>query len=340
MPIDLAALDNAPRLLIEAELRPVQGTRFQPTGFPNLGPARYQAPSGTGELLLVESAQSMANRLEAACWDAGADDWVKDLQGLPFVRVLDSNRAPLTSSVQEAHRLNSPYIEQTSFFETLKNAVGYDEKAKRPIEFRGKVYPAILKYDPNSLVHGFFLESIAGLIRSPRVLSAFIEAENVSVASSGGVKNDRVDPKGDQTGGGAKEGFGNVPFARDEFVAERIIAYFNIDIMQIRSFGLIPEGERLILLLSLYKIAALLEGSLRLRTACDLEPTEKGAIVMRPREFALPKRADLGVELQALIPQVRAKNAFADPAVTEVVFSPSKAKKAASGAQADQSAGS
>ena len=34
MPLDFSALKDAPRLLIEADLRPVQGTRFQPTGSP------------------------------------------------------------------------------------------------------------------------------------------------------------------------------------------------------------------------------------------------------------------------------------------------------------------
>ena len=51
------------RILIEARLRPVQGERFQPTGFADLGAAVYELPSGT-RMLLVESAQSIANRLE------------------------------------------------------------------------------------------------------------------------------------------------------------------------------------------------------------------------------------------------------------------------------------
>src|SRR5690349_17401037 len=110
MPLDLSALKDAPRLLIEADLRPVQGTRFQPTGFPNLGHAVYEAPDGSGKMILVESAQSMANRLEAVCWDELADDWVAPLRGLPVVKVLDEAGAPLTNSVLEAHRLNSPYI--------------------------------------------------------------------------------------------------------------------------------------------------------------------------------------------------------------------------------------
>ena len=68
MTIDWQILDNHPRLLMEAELKPIQGTRFQPTGFPDLGAAAYEAP-GKVDMVLVESAQSMANRMEAVCWD-------------------------------------------------------------------------------------------------------------------------------------------------------------------------------------------------------------------------------------------------------------------------------
>ena len=37
MTIDFGRLNDQPRLLMEAELEPIQGTRFQPTGFPDLG---------------------------------------------------------------------------------------------------------------------------------------------------------------------------------------------------------------------------------------------------------------------------------------------------------------
>ena len=42
MSLDLSALSNAPRLLIQAKLKPLQGTRFQPTGFPEIGAAQYE----------------------------------------------------------------------------------------------------------------------------------------------------------------------------------------------------------------------------------------------------------------------------------------------------------
>ncbi len=79
-------LQQVSRLLMKAELKPVQGERFQPTGFADLGPARYQLPDST-EMLLVESAQSVANRLESVCWDDVAGQLIPELQGLPFIVV-------------------------------------------------------------------------------------------------------------------------------------------------------------------------------------------------------------------------------------------------------------
>ena len=120
--MNLDSLKSEPRLLLEAKLKPLAGTRFQPTGFPDLGAAQYKLPDGT-DMLLVESAQSMANRLEAVCWDTQANDWVGPLKGLPYVVVNDKAGTMLTNSVLEAHRLNSPYIlegKDKSFLETLK----------------------------------------------------------------------------------------------------------------------------------------------------------------------------------------------------------------------------
>src|SRR5687767_14209659 len=110
MPNFLSSLKDAPRVLIEADLKPVAGTRIQATGFPDLGPATYDAPDGNGgtvSTLLVESAQSMANRLEAVCWDEAADDIAPELKGLPFVRVQLAGLGDgkdSTSSLLEFHR--------------------------------------------------------------------------------------------------------------------------------------------------------------------------------------------------------------------------------------------
>ena len=130
-------------------------------------------------MLLVESAQSMANRLEAVCWDEAAQDLAAPLRGLSYVRVERGGKY-LTSSIVEAHRLNSPYILESpdrSFFEALQGAFGVMEGG--PID-RKLLAGTLLRYDANSLIHGIFLakkELAGGRLRVARALSAFIEAE-------------------------------------------------------------------------------------------------------------------------------------------------------------------
>lgn len=306
MAIDLTALAGAPRLLAEATLKPVQGSRFQPTGFPNLGHAVYESPDGDGRIVLVESAQSMANRLETVCWDDAQDDWAEPLKGLPVVKVVDGDNEPLTNSVIEAHRLNSPYILESKdreFADLLKKRLANMEVGRVDLRELAKV---LLEFDTNSLLHGVFLakkDLAGGRLRLPRSLSSFIEAEDARVAASGGVKNDSVDPKGDTA-----KGFGNVPFARDEWVAKRITAYFNLDLRQIRAFGLGEAVERLLVLLALFKIRKVLAEGLRLRTACDLDAGE--VTVTRPGGFDLPDLGDLERELPRAIDAVGSKGLF------------------------------
>lgn len=306
MPLDFSALRDVSRLLIEAELRPVQGTRFQPTGFPNLGHAVYESPNGNGKMILVESAQSMANRLEAVCWDEQADDWVEPLRGLPVVKVLDPEGRSLTNSVLEAHRLNSPYIlegKDRSVLEMLKSRLAAMAEGRVDLRELARV---LLAVDANALLHGVFLaksDLAGGRLRLPRVLSAFIEAEGAQVAASGGVKNDTVNPSGDTA-----KGFGNVPFARDEWTAPKIVAYFNLDIRQIRAFGLGEPAERLVIALALFKIGKFLAEGLRLRTACDLDLI--GVRVTRPNGFQFPGVDAMAAELPAAIAAAADAGAF------------------------------
>lgn len=310
----ITELKDQPRLLLKAALQPLQGTRFQPTGFPDLGAATYDGPDGR-KMLLVESAQSMANRLEAVCWDSVANDWVAPLKGLPVVKVNDQAGKPLTNSVLEAHRLNSPYITNAKGFDAIKSAVAFDEK--RGFD-REPLVRALLKYDPNSLLHGIFMEKIAGVIRLPRALTGFIEADGVNIAASGGVKNDRIRAaKGDE-GKTAKEGFGNVPFHREEFTGN-VTLFFNLDLALIRGFGLGHAAENLLITLALFKIQKFLRDGLRLRTACDLEIKEGAKLeVQRPKEFAIPSLADLEKELPALIKA--AAQGFANPSDTILTY--------------------
>jgi CRISPR-associated protein Csb1 len=297
MSLDLTPLNGAQRALFEVPLVPLQGHRFQPTGFPSLGAATFQTSKGL--CLLVESVQSMANRLELTCWDEAKQDVIDELKGISHVRVERRGKF-LTDTILEAHRLNSPYLlenkKHRKFFDELKQSLGVMEKG--PID-RKKLAEVLLKYDVGSLLHGVFLakkDLAGGRLRVARALSAFIEAEGVNIAASGGVKNDHVNPEGD-TG----LGFGNVPFARDEYTAERITLYANLDLAQIRGYGLGREVERFLTLLALFKLRRLLDGSLRLRTACDLRVAVDSIRAVAPAGFLLPDAAALLADLQPAI---------------------------------------
>ncbi len=294
---DLTSLDSANRVLFTVPLRPIQTDRFQPTGFPNLGAATYQTKDG--QKLLVESAQSMANRLEAVCWDTTENNPIEALNGISHVTV-NHNGEFLTDTMLEAHRLNSPYLlegSDKSFIDKLKKELG--GLANGPIN-RRKFSEVVFKYDVGSLIHGLFLaksELAGGRLRIARALSAFIEATEARVVASGGVKNDHVNPSGD-TG----KGFGNVPFARDEYTADEISCHINLDLAQIRGYGLGDDATRLLILLALHRVRRLLDGDLRLRTACDLEPTNSDEIfASRPKEFVLPSLTELEEALPSAI---------------------------------------
>ena len=310
MPLDFSPLDGEPRLLMEVPLRPIQGTRFQPTGFPDLGAATYR--HNGQEMLLVESAQSMANRMELACWDAGEQDLISELRGLPYIRISDKEGRHVSNSLLEAHRINSEYIIGKNGDEKFKQAfVKAIEYQKDGRVNWGKFRTALFKYDPNNLVHGCFLEEIGGRLRVTRALSGFIEACGVDRAESGGVKNNIVQPD-------LKGGEGNVPYHRTEYTAKHITAYFNLDISLMRSYGLPAEATRLLFAFSLFKIRRFLSTGLRLRTACDLEPVGELQITKPKDHFTLPAEGELLSECSRLVDLCKEADLFADPSVTQV----------------------
>lgn len=315
-------LEKSPRLLLEAHLQPVAGSRFQPTGFADLGAAEYTLPGGL-KMLLVESAQSVANRLEKTCLDGDGPDLDPTLSGLSYVAVeLEGDGIQKrTSSLVEAHRIASPYIILNKEFNAqLVKEMAYNPK--QPLDWQ-KIYSTLFKYDANSLIHGVFLSLLeGGRVRAPRAITGFIEASQVSRVVSGGVKNSPVDPTGktqlsDPVPTKSSESgiYSNVPYSRVEYVAGEIKAYFNLDLALIRGYRLGPDATRLIIALSLLKVRRFLDSSLRLRTACDFE-LSSDVHVKAPLEFIFPSAADLLTEVRAGINACTAL--FAIPPVTVI----------------------
>ena len=325
------SLSKAPRILLEAPLQPVQGDRFQPTGFADIGAAEYSRPSSKGTegtpMLLVESAQSVANRLERTCLGGDGPDVDPELAGLPYLRAELKGAgadALATSSLVEPHRLASPYFLKSDFAKSLASEMGYDGKGA--LDWK-KIYAVLCKYDPNCLIHGVFLSLLGdGRVRVARALSGFIEAANTARAVSGGVKNSPIDPKGEiQVAGskGEKGIYSNVPYSRTEYVAEKITAFFNLDVGQIKSYGLSEDATKLLIALSLLKVRRFLASDLRLRTACNLSLAGE-VRVTAPADFQLPAEEDLMAEVKRLLSACQTQ--FAQPPVTRLEVAVTKVK--------------
>ncbi len=326
-------LENSPRLLIHADLQPVQGHRFQPTGFPDLGAATYELPDGT-PMLLVESAQSVANRLEATI--VGPDnEIVPELAGVPYVKAKLHEKGnkgedatfETTNSLIEAHRLNSPFIISDKGFQEKFLGEAGDSTVKGGLLDWHQIAKTIFKYDPNSILHGVFLANVGdGRIRLARAISGFIEAHDVREAPSGGVKNNPLDPTGKiQAVGYTKDVYGNVPYHRIEYTAARIVASFNLDLDLLRSYALGETAFSFLVALGLFKIRRFLDRGLRLRTACDLQ-LSGDLTVDAPEGFEVPSEQDLLARLREDIASLQASGAFGEVEVitTDVVRKASK----------------
>ncbi len=303
------------RTVLEADLTPLAGSLFQPTGFPDLGAAEFG-----DNRLLVESAQSMANWLEATTWDTAANGQVTELVGVPYARIVDPEGNFLSSSRLEAHRLASAYV--------MNGTVGGVNGEKwmeeqlglvkgRPLDYRA-VARACFRLDPVSLVHGVFFarKNWAWQPKISRAVTSFIEASGVKPAVSGGVKRDVV--INEAKGGATAEGYGTVPHHRVEYTADAITAYFTVDQAQLRSYGLSEPATALLEALADFEIATLLDRGMRLRTRCDLvvrevrgERPDAQEAASRVAKFAGDCPGELGPAAERVIQVVWSESARA-----------------------------
>ena len=293
------------RVLISAELHLANGTFFQPTGFPDIGACIYTDGKGK-RCCLVESEQSMANRLEAVCMKAPGV-WREPLAGLlPVIRVKDKANRLLATNLTEPHRISSSYVlegaikSNDSAGQTSENTLekrfekhfGIDGKTW-PLDGREKVTQAVFALDPGAILHGFqFMQWEAVGLRASRLLHARLEAtlsEEGEEVHYGLVKIDGIES---ESSSGKKNNKGQSLSIKVRYVPESIQATFEIDVLALRERSLVAdssgvctnqESQRFLLAFALWKIHRFLTngpafdartgdtaGSLRLRSDCSL----------------------------------------------------------------------
>lgn len=263
--------------------------RFQPTGFPNLGPALYKGADGHS-YLYVESVPSMANRMEQVCWDnakrvsgkyAQIGDYNDDCQGIPYVRSewKQNGRHVATASPLEAHRLASPYIWTSVFAQAFKEALGIDDGELIDWNWLAQL---LLYVDPGCLLHGVWLSSkdknkkiLGGRIRITRALEGYILAKDPNPVVVGVTKVDHINASGGDAGDSGG-GFGNIISEKTYYTANDIKAHFCIHVNRLRQLGITDPQLSGLVQWAVYKIHEVLfsnkPGSIAdLRSECCFE---------------------------------------------------------------------
>jgi CRISPR-associated protein Csb1 len=312
-PFTITNINNIQRIDITVPLK-VTGDpsgRFQPTGFPNLGPALYKGADGH-TYLYVESVPSMANRMEQICWDNAkkvkdgkaetdvpladlADDMVgdynTDCKNIPYVRSewTHNGQNVATASPLEAHRIASPYIWTTSFATAFKQALGIDEGELINWPW---VAQLLLYVDPGCLLHGLWISSndrdkklLGGRIRITRSLEGYILAKDANPVVVGVTKTDHIDSSGGDAGD-SSGGFGNIISEKTYYTSPEITAHFCIHINRLRQLGITDSHLSALIQWAVYKIDQMLyshkPGSIAdLRSECCFEVSSNPTITVK-----------------------------------------------------------
>jgi CRISPR-associated protein Csb1 len=284
------------RVIIEASLTLANGNFFQPTGFPDIGACVFVDKAGRRRCL-VESEQSMANRLEAVCMQPPGT-WRAPFAGkLPILRVSDASGALLATNLTEPHRVSSSYVLEgtlgngSRLQDVLRDRLGVSTDGKRwPLDKRAELSRVVFALDPAAMLHGFqFMQWSAVGLRQQRLLHARMEAvlAGDTDVHYGMVKVDAIEPESSSQKMGNK---GQSIAHKARLVPDSISATFEIDLMGLRERRLVAEdtkansaAQKFLLALALWKIRQFLadqpafdartgqvERSLRLRSDCSL----------------------------------------------------------------------
>ncbi len=275
-------------VVITASLKLATGRFLQPTGFPDIDACIYRDKDGR-RWCLVESEQSMSNRLEAVCMKSPGV-WVDDLKGLPVIAVKTKAGDLLATNLTEPHRIASSYILEG------KRAANGDMRplleAKLGLQNGGDFWPMdrradlerlVFALDPAALLHGFqFVQWKFVGLRQTRLVHARLEAELADdpEVHYGMVKWDPIEPESTREERANK---GQSIAAKSRIVPKNIIATLEIDVLGLKSLSLEEDRKKFLLGLALWKIGAFLANkpsfdprsratgpSLRLRADCYL----------------------------------------------------------------------
>ncbi len=356
-------------VLIIAALELVNGRFLQPTGFPDIGACIYRDKDGR-RWCLVESEQSMANRLEAVCMrDPGV--WVDELKGLPVIAVRGPEGDLLTTNLCEPHRCASSYVLEAAINggrtmkQLFESKLGLRQGGDSwPLNKRADLDKLVFAVDPGALLHGFqFMQWKFVGLRQTRLLHARLEAELAEEPEVhyGMVKWDAIEPESAREERANK---GQSIAAKSRIVPNSVNASFEIDVLGLKALALEDRRKKFLLSLALWKIGAFLANkpsfdarsrqilpSLRLRADCYLRCSSiswkrsAGEVPMTTGDLmgALqnpPAFRELLEEVLGDVPSANGNALNYDGPVVNVTYKPKSKKEKASSMAVSTEAGS
>lgn len=304
-------VEKTSRIIVKTQFESLQST-VQPASFKDVGPGVFKNPMTGATDVVIQSPQGTANLLELTCWDAKTQNLVPELEGLPYVELInkDSNLFA-ASSITLPHRLGSGYLakhKESDFKQPLLEALKQDPAR------------ATLKYCPNTLIHGAFYSHLDNGYKLARLLNGEIIARDCTPVALGGVAFDPIISSGDKLDmsyfdaqKASSVGLGHLPYYKEAFVAKSIEGVFILDRALMESYQLPEVANQLLESLALFKLYRLLSKPLRIRAGCDLllagDPDTSSEV---------PEYEEVVANLKGSIKACTEAGLFADPAVTRV----------------------
>ncbi len=266
---------------LTVELRSLTDSIF-PATFKDVGHSVWINPATGRQDILIDSPNSLANRLESALSISSTGQPIALLKGISYCCIKDVAGQSIATTLQLPHRIGSGPI-------ALTKTDNFKEQLQADIKTSG-LHAAVFRYDALSLIFGTWLSRInGGHGKIAKVITARIVGRDVTRINIGGTKQEAAPIKAmgissanvdvstfeGKNSKGSDIGIGTLPFQKYEFVAAKYELQISINWNLIDAYSLPDRCKAMLKTIVSLSVYELLSQQLYCRTNCSFVPAEK-----------------------------------------------------------------
>jgi CRISPR-associated protein Csb1 len=311
------------------ELKPLTDSVF-PAIFKDVGHSLWINPVTGKQDLLIDSPNSLANRLESVLSISNTGKPIDLLEGISYCYLKDVTGKTIVTTLQLPHRIGSGPI-------ALTKQDDFKKRLQADIKENG-LHAAVLRYDTLSLIFGTWLSRIdGGHGKISKVITARIVGRNVTRVNVGGTKQEaspikamgissaNVDVSAFEGNNikGSDIGIGTLPFQKYEFVAAKYELQISINWNLIDAYDLPEHCKAMLRSIVSLCVYELLSQQLYCRTNCSFIPDGKFDCT----GLDLPSSKEVLAALPGQIKACKDDMAGATGITTDLKIDPKKADK-------------